>query len=202
MIRVLLFDIGGVLVNWDGIAPLLELTKGQFTPEAARKFWLESLWVRKFEAGRCTPDEFANGAVAELQLTLPPQEFLDRFITWDRGPLPGAVELLAELSPRFFLTCLSNNNELHWRKLHEHPGLLNHFHKTFVSFEIGHVKPDPEVFSCVLSQLQFAPSEILFFDDNIECLETARQFNLQTAHVQGVPAVRATLKKLGLLAAQ
>src|SRR5512145_2763763 len=98
---VLLFDIGGVLVNWDGIAPIVQLTDGAFTPEQARKFWLESPSVRSFEAGLCAPDAFAAGAVRELRLRCTPAEFLSRFITWDRGPLPGAVELLRQLSAQF-----------------------------------------------------------------------------------------------------
>lgn len=195
--KILLFDIGGVLVNWDGISPLIELTNGRLTPEQARKFWLDSPWVRKFEAGLCTPDEFASGAVKELAVQITSDDFLARFISWDRGPLPGAVELLAELRSRYTLACLSNNNALHWAELRG-SGLLERFQFQFVSFEIHKVKPDREVFEHVIAQLKAPASDILFFDDNIECIEAAKQCGMQAAQTKGVEGVQAALKTLGL----
>ncbi len=198
--QIILFDIGGVLVNWDGIAPLIQLTNGRLTPEQARKFWLDSPWVRKFEAGLCGASDFASGVLEELHLSMSPDEFLKRFISWDRGPLPGAIELLGELAPKIILACLSNNNELHWRKLLQEPGFLEHFKYRFVSFEIHKVKPDPEVFEYVLARLPAPPAEILFLDDNIECVEAARKWKVQAVQTRGVAEVRALLKKLNLLA--
>lgn len=195
---VLLFDIGGVLVNWDGIAPLIALTHLQLSAEQARKFWLDSPWVRQFEAGYTTPAEFARGVISELQLDLGPEEFLEAFISWDRGPLPGAVELLAELAPKYYLACLSNNNELHWRRLQGCPNFLQRFQAAFVSFELHMVKPDPEIFEAVIARLKVAPGEIIFFDDNIECVEAGRRCGLRAYQTKGVARVRAVLNELGL----
>jgi FMN phosphatase YigB (HAD superfamily) len=46
-IKAILFDLGGVLVDWDGISPLIDLTDVTTTPEQARRFWLEFLWASK-----------------------------------------------------------------------------------------------------------------------------------------------------------
>ena len=194
--KVLLFDLGGVLVDWAGIDPLLALTAGRLSPEQARKFWLESAAVRDFERGRCGAEEFARATVADLRLTCAPAEFLVQFESWDRGPFPGAVELLAELAPQYYLACLSNNNELHWRRLRQCPGFLDRFQQRFVSFEIGKIKPDPDVFEYVLARLDAPPASVLFFDDNPECVEAARRLGLRARHVQGVAAVRAALRAL------
>lgn len=51
-VEILLFDLGGVLVHWDGIGSLRELTRARLSKEEARKFWLDSPAVRKFERGQ------------------------------------------------------------------------------------------------------------------------------------------------------
>ncbi|UCF35969.1 MAG: hypothetical protein JSU96_14235, partial [Acidobacteriota bacterium] len=105
---LLLFDLGGVFVHWDGITPLLKHSRKKLTAEDARRFWLESPWVRKFETGSCSPEAFARGVIEELDFDMAVEEFVPEFISWDRGPLPGAVALLEELSSIEDLGCLSN----------------------------------------------------------------------------------------------
>ncbi len=193
--KCLLFDFGGVLVDWDGIAPLLELTDKALNPEQARRFWLESAWVREFESGRCTPEEFAQGAMTELHVTLASQDFIARFASWDKGPLPGARALLAALQPHFTLACLSNNNPIHWSKP-ELQMLLPFFQHRFVSFEIGCMKPDRAAFLHVVDRMPFRPEEILFFDDNPECVQGALAVGLAACQVKGVVGVQKALQAL------
>jgi putative hydrolase of the HAD superfamily len=196
--EVLLFDLGGVLVEFDGITPLVALSGNTLTREQARRFWLLSDAVRRFETGRCSGEEFAAGAVAELKLNIAPDLFLQQFVSWDRGPMPGALELLDLLKPRFFLACLSNNNELHWRRLREETGLLGRFHHCFASQEIGHMKPDRESFDHVVRNLGVAPDRILFLDDNPECVDGARAAELVAFCARGVDGVRAALASVGV----
>jgi glucose-1-phosphatase len=50
-LQALLFDLGGVLVQFDGITPLLGLSENRLSKEEARRFWLGSPSVRAFETG-------------------------------------------------------------------------------------------------------------------------------------------------------
>jgi glucose-1-phosphatase len=197
-IEVLLFDLGGVLVEFDGITPLLGLTHDRLTREEARRFWLLSPSVRRFEIGRCTPEEFARGAIAELGLKVAPDSFLQQFLSWDRGPMEGALELLDALKPRYLLACLSNNNELHWARLRAETGLAERFHRCYLSHEIGLMKPDREAYDYVVRDLAVDPARILFLDDNPECVEAAQSVGLTAREVRGVEEVRAVLASLGL----
>ncbi len=190
---VLLFDLGGVLVEWTGGPGLLSLAGAAMDGESARRFWLESPWVRRFERGLCTPDEFARGVVDELGLTVSPAEFLKQFTGWDRGPFPGAVDLLGKLRGRFKLACLSNNNVIHWTRLRDDFSLGSRFDRCFISCEIGLVKPDPAVFRFVCRELDTPPGRILFFDDNPECTHAARAEGYSAVTVKGILEVRRTL---------
>jgi len=200
-IKTLLFDLGGVLVDWDGTTPLVELSNRRLGMEQARRFWMESPSVRNFEIGKSMPEQFARGAIAELGLQTRPQEFLSAFASWDRGPFPGTLLLLKNLKPDFTLACLSNNNPIHWRRpeLHE---LLAFFDRCFVSFETGVLKPDRVAFEHVLAEMAVRPEEILFFDDNPECVETALHMGMASCRVKGVEAVRTKLVEMELYTAR
>lgn len=193
----LLFDLGGVLVEWDGIEPLVALTRGRLSLEDARRFWLESEWVRRFEMGRCDSADFAAGALKELGVDLSPGDFLESFRSWDRGPFPDSLALIDALRPTFFLACLSNNNPLHWHdsKLQN---LLSRFDRSYASFEIGLMKPDPAAYEWVIADLQLDPGAILFFDDNPECVAGAESVGIRARLAKGPAMVQEALEQFGI----
>jgi putative hydrolase of the HAD superfamily len=193
---VLLFDLGGVLVEFDGIDSLIALTGGRLDREGARRFWLESPWVRRFEIGACPPETFASGVVAELNLSISPDSFLREFLLWEKGPYPGALDLLDVLRPHFTLACLSNNNGLHWNYLRNKLGFGNPFHRTYLSQELGLMKPDRAVFQAVLEDLRVPGYRILFLDDNPECVEGAVRSGIDGRRVNGIEKVRVLLSDL------
>jgi putative hydrolase of the HAD superfamily len=195
--ELLLFDLGGVLIEWDGIEPLLKLTGNRLTADQARRFWLESEWVRKFERGGCSPEEFAGGVISELSVDLTQEEFLEAFLSWDRGPMPGAADLVENLYKQIPLACLSNNNALHWNRLHKNHDLQSFFRYRFVSHEIGLVKPDPEIFEFVITNVPFDPGEIVFFDDNPECVEASERAGIRAFRTRGVEELKQVLNRLG-----
>ncbi|MGW8181165.1 MAG: HAD family hydrolase, partial [bacterium] len=145
-VQIILFDLGGVLVEWNGTEELVRLMGERFSREDAFRFWLHSPAVLSFESGLCTPEEFSQLVVAELSLEIEPAEWLSRFISWDRGPVPGATDLLVDLGARHTLGCLSNNNELHWRQIRDDWGFGEFFRYQYLSHEIGMMKPDPGIF--------------------------------------------------------
>jgi glucose-1-phosphatase len=197
-IRCILFDLGGVLVDWGGIAPLVDLCEGRLEPEQARQFWLKSRWVRCFETGQCSPQDFARGVIDDLSLHIEPEAFLAAFLSWDKGPLPGAAELVTSLKTRYRVACLSNNNVLHWNS----PPLRTLvwlFDPCLVSFEIGLMKPDRAAYAYAVRRIGTQPHNIVYFDDNWECVDAAQAAGLQAYEVRGADAARSILEQLGAL---
>src|SRR5690349_12965448 len=80
-IEVVLFDVGGVLLEVHGIAVLMEWLEHRVTPEEVWRLWFASPVVREFESGRIGADEFAAGMLDELRLDMGPSAFLESFIT-------------------------------------------------------------------------------------------------------------------------
>ena len=113
----------------------------------------------------------------------------------DRGPLPGARELVARLQNRLPLYCLSNNNPIHWALPHLRE-LASHFAETFVSFEMGLMKPDEAAFRYVADRIPEPIERVLFLDDNPECVKAAMKVGFMARTVRGVSQVEMTLAEL------
>ena len=194
---VLLFDLGGVLVDFAGFDELGRLLPGRPDRSEVRSRWIESVSVQKFERGAITPFEFARGVISELELDLSPKDFITRFVEWARGPYPGARSLLVQLRTTHRLACLSNSNELH-TPLHRR-GMEPLMDRYFFSDEVGVVKPQREIFEHVIRSLAVAPDRIAFFDDTPVNVRAAREVGIEAFEVEGIDQLSARLQQLGLL---
>lgn len=197
--RVLLFDLGGVLVDWRGLAELERLTAPRHSRAEVRRRFAASPTIRDFETGRCDRRAFAERFVEEWDLDLAPAAFLELFRSWLRGPFPGTLESLAALRGRFRLACLSNTNEMHWAHMMGDLGLAAALDHRYASHELRLMKPDPAIFRQVVEDLAVDPSAVVFFDDGEANVEAARAIGMESHLVDPAEGVQPTLRALGLL---
>jgi glucose-1-phosphatase len=95
--------------------------------------------------------------------------------------------------------CLSNTNSIHWNAHFAKWALMTGFDHSFLSFEIGAVKPDQELFQFVADAIAAPPERTLFLDDNILNIDAALSFGFQAHRVKGVSEARRALIELGVL---
>jgi putative hydrolase of the HAD superfamily len=197
--EVVLFDLGGVLIQLGGVRDFGDLI-GE--PEDARVWarWLACPWVRDYERGRCSTEEFATGMVESYELQLSPQAFLERFRSWPQGFFEGASELVAELATRSPVACLSNTNALHWEHQRHASDLARLFPTRFLSHQLDMIKPDREIYEHVVRELDCASTSVCFLDDNQLNVDAARELGIDAHCVAGPQQARAVLRSLGLLA--
>jgi FMN phosphatase YigB (HAD superfamily) len=197
-IEIVLFDIGGVLARFAGLEVLRELTGSASELEVSAR-WLMSPWVRRFESGGCTDEEFSAGIVEEWELPYTGAEFLQIFPTWLDPPFEGGEQLLADTSGRVGVGCLSNTNSLQWRGMISHWPHARYFEHRFLSFELGAVKPDAAIYERVIERLPVPPDRVLFLDDVALNVEGARAAGLRSEQAVGVGGAGAALEGYGLL---
>ncbi len=194
---VLLFDLGGVLIDFAGFEEMRRLLPQESDRSEIRDRWIHSESVQLFERGDITPESFPRRLVEEFHLELSAEDFLREFVSWARGPYPGAVTLLGRLRATHRIACLSNSNELH-TPIHRasiHP----HVDAFYFSAELRLVKPDREIFDYVVRDLAVPPRRIAFFDDTLVNVEAARKVGLCAFLVDGMVELEAQLQGLGLI---
>jgi putative hydrolase of the HAD superfamily len=197
--ELLLFDLGGVLVEFSGFRDLCAFLREPLSESEIKQKWLACPTMREFEIGRLAARPFAERFVQEWEVHLTAAEFFKEFRSWARDLLPGARELLAELRGRFRLACLSNSNETYWSQSAQEHGLLDLFEAGFSSHQLGLRKPDPMIFQRTLSALRVKPEVVVFFDDSAANVSAARELGIEAFQVAGVTELRACLIKLGFL---
>jgi HAD superfamily hydrolase (TIGR01509 family) len=198
-IRVLLFDVGGVLVQLSGVETMLGWLGHRVTVDELWRMWLQSASVRKFETGQIGADDFAVGVISEFGLAVDPRQFLESFISWPTALYPGTLEMLARIPPSYRRALLSNSNALHWPRVLGDMGLGPVFHSHFVSHLTGRIKPDSEAFEHAVASLGCLPQQVLFFDDNLVNVEAAQRFGMHAIRVQGAVEAERALTKLGII---
>jgi 2-haloacid dehalogenase len=198
---VVVFDVGGVLIDWDPRHLYRKLFAGD---EPAMEHFLANVctheWNRSQDAGR----SFAEGA--RLLKHEHPQhaELIDaygaRFDEMMAGPIIGAVEILAELRERGIpLYILSNFSAETFPPAFERFDFLRWFRGMVISGEVGVIKPDPRIYEIMLTRFAIDPHEAVYIDDVAANAEAARPFGIHGIHFTTPNALREELVRLALL---
>ena len=194
----MLFDIGGVLITLDGVPSLAKLLEIDESDEDVHALWMTSPAVVAHETGRMSAAEFASGVVADLNLRVTADVFLQDFCQWPKAIQDGAFELLEDIPPRYRVAALSNTSAVHWDRIIA-LGLAERFELTYLSHEIGYMKPAPEAYLIALKGMAVPPSEVLFLDDGLSNVKAARSLGLH-AHVARDPQeARSVLEEYGVI---
>jgi 2-haloacid dehalogenase len=198
---VVVFDVGGVLIDWDPRHLYRKLFAGD---EPAMEHFLANVctheWNRSQDAGR----SFAEGA--RLLKHEHPQhaELIDaygaRFDEMMAGPITGAVEILAELRERGIpLYILSNFSAETFPPAFERFDFLRWFRGMVISGEVGVIKPDRRIYEIMLARFVIDPHEAVYIDDVAANAEAARPFGIHGIHFTTPNALREELVRLALL---
>jgi len=194
MSRVVLFDLGGVIVDLTGLERFMR--RHRLDPATFWAAWLELGAGHEFESGRTTPNEFADAFLAQFEIDLTPDGFLAEFAQWPTGLLPGAAQLLGDLRAAGVLTAtLSNTNPIHWHSTFNQDVVMPLFDRHFPSFELGRAKPDWRLFEDVICRLGVDPANVTFLDDKLVNVEAARRVGMQAFQVDGPGAARRALAR-------
>jgi 2-haloacid dehalogenase len=196
-----IFDLGGVLIEWDPRHLYRKLFAGD---EAVMEHFLATVctheWNRRQDAGR----SFAEGARL-LKAEHPDKaELIDayraRFDEMIAGPITGSVEILTELRNRGFpLYGLTNWSAETYPAAVDRFAFLRWFRGILVSGEVEVVKPDPRIFALLIERFAVEPERTVYIDDVEANVAAARPFGIHAIQFTTPPKLREELVGLGLL---
>jgi len=197
-ISAVLFDIGGVLIELNGLPSLAKLLDSQQSHDEIYKNWMSSPAVIAHETGKISGDVFAQQIVKDLNINLSPDAFMADFATWIVGTFPHTFDLLHAIPTNIKLAALSNTSAVHWVHV-EATGLTENLDHLFLSHEIGHLKPDHQAFEVAAKGLQLPAEEIIFFDDNIDNVNAAARLGFKAHQAFNPEQAKQVLAQYNLL---
>jgi len=199
-IRVLLFDVGGVLATngWDGVARRRAADEFGFDWEEFQS--RHDFVAHDFETGRLDLTGYLDRTLFYRERSFQADHFVE-FMKRQTKPFADSLAIVEELaaSRRYVLATLNNES----RELNEHRiqklGLAPNFSMFLSSCYLGFSKPESEIYRIAIDITQQAPDECLFIDDRPLNLECAALEGIQTIHFTGAVDLRADLVAAGVL---
>lgn len=187
MIKNIVFDFGGVLLDLRPDRCIEEFRKIGI-PEIKDMLSLahQQGVLGLMEEGRLTLAEFCDG-VRSNHLPAPTnRQIVQAFCSMADGLPAYKLDFCQQLKEEgYHVSALSNTNPLHWgycQRYFIEAGYTAEelFEYVWLSCEMHLVKPDPQIFKCILEQSGYLPEETLFVDDNARNCEVARSLGINT----------------------
>lgn len=203
MIKAVIFDMGGVVVNLDGgicISNFKSLA-GFDTITDYLDLFHQKGFISDLEEGLITVDEFYAECFKHCRPGTTPDIIDTCFRSLLTGLKPATVALLKELKPDYDLFILSNNNPIaraKFEELLEEEGIVGaeFFKKEFYSYEMRLLKPSKEIFERAVREIGVKPGEALFIDDSKSNAEGARAAGLTTIWLTPGMDIRAAVMEV------
>lgn len=199
-IDCVIFDLGGVLIDWDP----RRLYRKMFDDEPAMECFLEQVcnrdWIMRLDAGEPFEQAAAELAARHPEHSEPIYAFRERWTEMVAGAIDGTVAILRELRgrrvPLYALSNFSADNFPHAQRSFE---FLAWFDDIVISAEIGVNKPDARIYRHLIERQDLVPARAVFIDDLPANVAAARAVGLQALQFTTPAALRSDLARLGLL---
>ena len=104
------------------------------------------------------------------------KEYIDKISYIDKD----FYEFSKKIKQKFNLALLSNDVEQWSKTLLYKYGIYDMFDKIIISGEVGHRKPEKEIYNILLSQINALPSRCILVDDTMKNLYAAAEIGMKT----------------------
>lgn len=179
-----LFDLGGVIVNWHNRWFIEEISQ-QFNLKQEELNQQFNANLKDISTGVIAEKEFWQRIGEQLQseeLSNTQESLLDKVFRKRMSFNDKMIELSKNLEKNGITVGILSNTEHVTYSVVEDLLSLNHFKHKFLSYKIGHLKPEPQIYQHVIENVPFQKEELLFIDD----LES----NVESAKISGIDAVQ------------
>ncbi len=192
MIKNLLFDLGGVIMDIDRENCVRAFTKlgmkdiADFLGDYAQQGVFAEL-----EEGKISAAQFRDAVRAHCPQGTTDAEIDAAFNEFLLGIPAIRLEMLLQLREEYKVYLLSNTNEIMWNsriaeEFRQIPGMdiNSYFDGIVTSYSAHSLKPDAAIFRFAEETLGIKPSETLFLDDSQANVEAARKLGFKAEQVQ------------------
>lgn len=197
-IRNIVFDFGGVLVDWNPRYFYRDL----FRTEEEMEWFMANVcndeWNAELDRGRT----FAEG-IAARKAEMPEYSAMIE-LYWEGWPkmldaeIADSVEVLKSLAGRYGLYGLTNWSAETFPIARARHSFFDLFDGIIVSGEVRLIKPDKAIFRLLLDTFGLKADECVYIDDNLKNVSAAAELGFNAIHFTTPASLRHELTALGV----
>jgi 2-haloacid dehalogenase len=199
MIKNIIFDFGGVLVDWNP----RYFFKTYFNDNEKMEWFLKNIakdeWNIEQDRGRTLKDGTEILVKQHPDWEKEIRAYYDNWTTMLRSDIPENIEILKQLEGKYNLYGLTNWSEETFPYALENYEFFRIFEdKIVVSGTEKLIKPDKDIFEVLLKRYDLKPEESVFIDDNVNNIATAKSLGFKTIHIESETDLGKELRELNL----
>jgi putative hydrolase of the HAD superfamily len=198
--KCILFDIGGVLVDWH---------MSWITSEVSKRFDIsEDLIIsafdehlHKLDSGKIDEFDFWQNIAIDTKSDLlknNKESLWDTYFRKNAIPKHDVKKLSIDLKNNGFTIGIISNIEKVTHTIVDDWDMLSHFEHKFMSYQIGFSKPDPRIYEHVIQKLPYCADELLFIDDKPSNVESAKNCGISSIHFTNFDNLQSSLEQFGV----
>lgn len=195
MKKVILCDLGGVLINLHWTQHAGSLLGKELTKPELRQIWFDLYSARHFEQGLTDFETFYKEFCEETKSNFSFEFFSQEFDGIIGTLKDDCLKLLKEIKKYGTLALLSNSNERHIAEISK-TGLFQDFDYLFFSHKLHMTKPESIIFEETKKQLGCEASNIYFFDDSQCNVDAAKKAGFNAFLVESPREILKIVKEL------
>ncbi|MDC3354682.1 HAD family phosphatase [Flavobacteriaceae bacterium] len=200
-IKNIIFDLGGVLVDWNPEYVYLDVFDGD---QKKMQWFFDEVCTFDWNENQDAGYPIAQATANRIKLFPQYEEWIRMFYgRWEEmlgGPIEGTVALLKKLveNPDYKVVALTNWSAETFPVALKRFEFLHWFEGIVVSGTEKTRKPFLDIYQITLDRYQLNPTDSLFIDDNKRNIEAAEELGIQTIHFQNPIQLQTTLEKMGI----
>lgn len=199
MIKNIIFDFGGVLVDWNPH----HLYDTYFGDKDSADWFLSNIctmdWNMQMDAGK----PFEQG-VAEKIAQYPQWEkeirlYWERWIDMMGDTIPNMYDWILQLKQQgYAIYGLTNWSTETFIQVKDKYSIFQLMDGIVMSGEERVTKPDAKIYHILLNRYQLSPEECVFFDDNLNNVIAAQNIGIHAVQFQSTEQAKRELSKVTL----
>ncbi|MCK5814605.1 MAG: HAD family phosphatase [Flavobacteriaceae bacterium] len=198
--ETIIFDLGGVLVDWDP----KNLYKKIFKTEEEMNWFLNNVctssWNLEQDGGRLIKDAVAIKIAEFPEFKNQIELFYERWEEMFKGVLKENVAIQQQLiaNPNYRVYALTNWSCEKWDKALELFPFFKDFEGVVVSGTEKTMKPNDDIYQLILSRYNINPTTTIFIDDNLANIKASIKNGIDAIHYTGETSLKTLLEEKGV----
>jgi len=200
-IRLVLFDIGGVVIEWQDswmyyqVAQKFGIDENKLSKECENEIpRLHSGEIQESEFWKTIGKRINSKALMSIN-----RSFFYEIFKEEIKLNHEVLSLVKKIKKKGLKVGVLSNLEKSTNSVLNELGIMENFEFQFLSHKIGFAKPNKRIFEYVIRKIPFKKNEIIFIDDKPQNVEVAKSLGINTIQFSNVKQLQNDLCAINVL---